>query len=85
MAVDLDGDSNIDVVTADYGYNTVSFAKGNGRGRFAAIKSYLLPRNPRSPLPINQTTGDFDEDGLPDLVTSNYGTGGATVALTHCR
>ena len=51
VAGDLDGDGNVDIVTADFGYNTVSFAKGNGRGRFAAIKSYLLQRNPRSPLP----------------------------------
>ena len=84
-AVDLDGDGNVDIVTADYGYNTVSFAKGNGRGRFKAIKSYFLPRNQRSPLPINLTTGDFNEDGLPDLVTSDYGGGGAMVALTGCR
>jgi hypothetical protein len=85
VAVDLDGDGNVDIVTADYGYETVSFAKGNGRGRFAAIKSYRLPANPKTPLPINLTTGDFNEDGLPDLVTSDYGNGGATVALTGCR
>jgi hypothetical protein len=84
-AVDLDGDGNVDIVTANYGYNTVSFAKGNGRGRFGASRSYPLPRNPKQPLPINLTTGDFNEDGLPDLITSDYGTGGATVALTHCR
>jgi len=84
-AVDLDGDGNVDIVTANYGYNTVSFAKGNGRGRFGASRSYPLPQNPKQPLPISLTTGDFNEDGLPDLVTSDYGVGGATVVLTHCR
>jgi hypothetical protein len=84
-AIDLDGDGNVDIVTADYSHESVSFAKGNGRGRFAAIKSYPLPKNPKTPLPINITTGDFNEDALPDLVTSDYGNGGATVALTHCR
>jgi hypothetical protein len=84
-AIDLDGDGKIDIVTADYSHETVSFAKGNGRGHFAAIRTYPLPSNPKEPLPINITTGDFNEDGLPDLVTSDYGTGGVTVGLTQCR
>jgi hypothetical protein len=84
-AGDIDGDGRIDIVTADYSHETVSFAKGNGRGHFAAIRSYPLPAHPKEPLPINLTTGDFNEDGLPDLVTSDYGSGGATVALTRCR
>lgn len=84
-AVDLDGDGNVDIVTADYSHETVSFAKGNGRGHFAAIRSYRLPGKPKRPLPINITTADFNEDGLPDLVTSDYGSSGATVAITQCR
>jgi hypothetical protein len=84
-AVDLDGDGKIDIVTADYAHESVSFAKGNGRGRFAAITSYPLPKNPKTPFPFNVTTGDFDEDGRPDLVISDAEEGGVTVALTHCR
>jgi hypothetical protein len=84
-ALDLDGDGKLDIVTADYSDEAVSFAKGNGRGHFAAIRTYPLPSNPKEPLPINITTGDFNEDGLPDLVTSDYGTAGVTVGLTQCR
>jgi hypothetical protein len=85
-AADLDGDGRVDIVTADYGYNTIAFAKGNGRGDFATLRTYAIPHNRKnSPLPINLTTGDFNEDGLPDVVTSDYGLGGVTVAITQCR
>jgi len=84
-AIDLDGDGRIDIVTADYSHESVSFANGNGREHFAAIRTYSLPSNPNEPLPINITTGDLNEDGLPDLVTSDYGTGDVTVGLTQCR
>jgi FG-GAP-like repeat len=84
-AVDLDGDGKVDLVTADYSNESVSFARGNGRGGFAAIRSYPLPSKPKIPLPYRITTGDFNEDGLPDVVTADYGAAGATVALTICR
>ncbi len=84
-AADIDGDGRIDIVTADYADESVSFAKGNGRGSFAAIKTYPLPSHPKEPLPINITTGDFNEDGLSDVVISDYGSGGVTVGLSQCR
>ena len=83
MAIDADGDGNIDIVTADYSGDSISVARGNGHGHFAPIKHYGLPRNPNA-LPINIGTGDFNEDGMPDFVTSDYGVGGATVAISHC-
>ena len=84
LAVDVDGDNNIDIVTADYSHDSISVARGNGRGNFAAIKSYYLPFNPNA-FPINIATADFDEDGMPDFVTADYLSGGATVALSQCR
>jgi len=84
LAVDVDGDNKIDIVTADYSHDSISVARGNGRGNFAAIKSYYLPFNPNA-FPINIATADFDEDGMPDFVTADYLSGGATVALGQCR
>ena len=82
-ALDIDGDGDIDIATADYSQETISVAKGNGRGLFNRMKTFVFPRNPQT-FPINITSGDFNEDGLPDLVTSDYRAGGATVALTRC-
>ena len=81
-AADLDGDGNIDLAAATYSNNAVSVAKGDGAGNFGAPKSFsFLVR--KQPLPINLTVGDLDGDGKPDLVTANYGIGGAMVLLNQ--
>jgi hypothetical protein len=84
VAVDLDGDGNVDLAAADYYLNAVSVARGNGRGGFGVLKDFPLTV-PMAPSPINLTAGDFNGDSLPDLVTSDYLTGGATVLVTLYR
>ena len=84
LAVDLDGDGNVDLAAADYFINAVSVARGNGRGGFGVLKDFPLTV-PMAPGPRNLTAGDFNGDGLPDLVTSDYLTGGATVLVNLYR
>ena len=56
----------------------------NGKGGFGVMKDFPLTV-PMAPGPFNLTAGDFNGDGLPDLVTSDLRTGGATVLLTRYR
>ncbi|MGH8095240.1 MAG: FG-GAP repeat domain-containing protein [Chthoniobacterales bacterium] len=84
VAVDLDGDGNADLATADYFSNAISVVKGDGRGGFGAAKDFPLTV-PMAPSPVNITAGDFNGDGLPDFVTSDSQTGGATVLVTRYR
>jgi hypothetical protein len=84
IALDLNGDGKVDLVTADYSNETVSFDRGNGRGTFTKT-SYPLPTKPKTPFPYAITSGDFNEDGMPDLVTSDLGPGGVTVLQSLCH
>ncbi len=67
-AADLDGDTDVDLATANFGQATVSVLKNNGNGTFVITGPY-----PAGSLPIYINKGDFDGDGDVDLVTANQG------------
>jgi hypothetical protein len=71
-AVDADGDGVVDLVITDYGENRVLVLKNDGTGHFPAAGRVRLASvsNPRT-LAI----GDFDEDGRPDVLVGNQGSG----------
>lgn len=67
MAVgDLNGDGKPDLVTANYGANTVSVLLGNGNGTFGVKTEYAVGTNP-----FFLRTGDLNGDGRLDLATAN--------------
>ncbi len=73
---DVDGDGDLDIVTANDLAWTVSVLLGKGDGTFAAKKDYPTGNGPRAPM-----IGDFDGDGKADLAVFNRKAGTVSVLL----
>ncbi len=63
---DLDGDTNLDIVTANADSDDVSVVLGNGNGTFGTAVSY-----PAGDAPVCVAAEDFDGDTELDLVAVN--------------
>ncbi|GAB4021314.1 beta strand repeat-containing protein [Spirosoma koreense] len=74
---DLDGNGDLDLVTANFNSSTVSVRLNNG------TKSFMPPLNePRVGLnPSSVAVGDLDGDGDLDLLIANYGSNSVSVRL----
>lgn len=70
IAVDLNHDGILDIVTANFSSNTVSVVLGQARGTFGPAASFAVGTNPTS-----IAAADFNEDGNIDLVVSNVNNG----------
>lgn len=72
-AADLDGDGKLDIVTANYGGNTISILKNIGAPGAITPDSFApridLP-TPAGPYEI--AIGDLDGDGRPDIAVATY-------------
>lgn len=64
---DLDKDGSVDLVTANFTGDNLSFLKGSGNGSFAAKVDIPLSRNAAA-----VKVGDLNDDGFPDLVVASY-------------
>lgn len=64
---DVNGDSNLDLLTPNYGQRSVSVRLGDGRGGFTGNTEVATAGNPDK-LAI----GDVNEDGKPDLISAEY-------------
>lgn len=75
---DFNSDGNLDLVFGGSGFSPGSVVTllGNGNGNFEAPKSFTTP-NSISAL----TTGEFNGDGRPDLVTVSQNTNSVSVFL----
>ncbi|MFA6469759.1 MAG: FG-GAP-like repeat-containing protein, partial [Bacteroidota bacterium] len=67
VAVDVDGDGDIDVVTANTTGDSISVFLNTGSGTFAAKADYACGNDPRS-----ITAGDIDGDGDIDVIVGRY-------------
>jgi hypothetical protein len=77
---DLNGDGHLDTVVA----NTkpgISVLLGNGDGTFRPSSDVLLLDGGFGSVAI----GDLNNDGRPDIITSNRGGGNVIVFLNNCR
>ncbi len=64
---DLDGDGDLDIVTADYYGDNVSVLMNDGEGIFTKEEQYQTGDGPRSIF-----LADIDDDDDIDIVTGNY-------------
>ncbi len=76
MAGRFDGDTNLDVVVANYGSSTVGVLLGNGNGSFQPVTNYATAANP-----IALALGDLNGDSKADLVSANRGANNVSVLL----
>ena len=73
---DVDGDGDLDLLTANISANTVSVRLNNGGGTFSGSQNVAVGASPYA-----VAIGDVDGDGDLDFVTANYNTSPGTVSV----
>ena len=76
---DVDGDGDLDLLTANTGNDNVSVLLNDGSGNFTAPATNPTPPWVCFMAPYSVVLGDVDSDGDLDLLTANYG--GNTVSV----
>src|SRR5438067_8771437 len=74
---DFDGDGNADIAVvtysgsiADPSHDSLAVFRGDGKGAFAAARSY-----PTGPGPVRAAVADLDGDGIADVAVCQFGGG----------
>jgi len=73
---DLDDDKDLDLVTANFGGDSVTVIINEGLGVFTP-----LPDIPVGPDPVDLAVGDLNFDGFTDIITANSADGTVTILL----
>ena len=75
---DVDGDGDLDLLTANTGSDNVSVSFNDGLGTYSGRRNVAVGRGPTSIV-----AGDVDGDGDLDLLTTNYGSNNVSVRLNN--
>jgi VCBS repeat protein len=78
VTADFNHDGNLDLAVSDLGSNQVSILLGKGDDTFRSARTFSVPSC------AGLAVGDFNEDGIPDLVIVEYagfGTGALGIYL----
>jgi len=75
---DFNGDGIQDLAITNQGSNSITVLLGNGSGGFTAAAGSPFPVGT---FPISVAVGDFNGDGIQDLVTANFNSNNITVLL----
>jgi hypothetical protein len=76
-AADVNGDGNVDLISANNGDNSLSVFTNNGNGGFVLAHNYAVGSNPYSVV-----AADVNGDGKLDLISANVG-GNTLSVLTN--
>ena len=77
LVTDMTGDGDLDVVVGNRAANMVSVLRGDGAGGLGAPESFMVGMTP-----FAVAAADFNEDGVPDLVTANNGDSTVSVLIS---
>jgi hypothetical protein len=77
VAIDLNGDRVLDLVTANAAADTISVLTGTGNGTFAAERTFASAGH----APYAVAAGRLDGDAFPDVVTVDLSSASASVFL----
>jgi len=75
---DVDVDGELDLVVANRGSDNVSVLSGRGDGTF---RKPILSSTGEGTNPYSLAIADFNQDGVPDVVTANFVSSTASVLL----
>jgi hypothetical protein len=77
---DFNNDGQVDIAVANSGGNNVGIFLANGDGTFRSQKTYTT--SPGT-YPVSIIIGDFNQDNLLDIATSNYDTNNISILIGH--
>jgi hypothetical protein len=80
LTTDVNADGKLDLVTSNSFGDSASVLIGNGMGGFTQVAGspFAVGASPRS-----LTTGDFNNDGKPDIATANSNSNNVTILLNN--
>ncbi|CAF2748592.1 unnamed protein product, partial [Rotaria sp. Silwood2] len=77
---DFNNDNRMDIVTANYGSNSIGILLAQDNGTFSDVTTYFVGYGSN---PWSVAVGDFNNDNQLDVVTANYGSDGFGILLGH--
>jgi hypothetical protein len=77
-AVDVNGDSRLDIIVANYGTNKAAVLMNNGTATFAPQMTYSAGTGPTFAV-----VADVNGDNIPDIIVANYAANNVGILMNN--